>query len=83
MAFKTKTMHGYECARCERFVEATGPFDADKPTGYFIRIERVTEAQRHYVTDEVFLCDKDCLVDFVQYGISSATAPWRPIGATR
>lgn len=81
MTFQTKTIGGYECARCGEFTEADGPFDADKPSGYFITVERVTSAKKHYVTGEVYLCDKECLINFMQYSISSSSTEWRPIGS--
>jgi hypothetical protein len=69
----------YRCERCGASREAATPFDADKPDGYFIKVERVTNHQ-HARSKEIFLCEKDCLLGFVRYGISGATTPWAPIG---
>lgn len=75
-----KTIVGYQCERCEAVSPADSVFDDDKPEGYFLSIERVTEAQNHYRSEMLYLCTKECLIDYFQYGIGQSTVPWRPIG---
>lgn len=82
MALIEKTIFGYVCERCGGIRQAASAFDADKPEGYFLKIERVTAAHNHSRSSELFLCDKDCLMEYIQFGISSSTVPWTPIGET-
>lgn len=80
MAFTEKKILGYECERCGAVIEAESPWTDDYPEGYYLTIRRVTEAQNHYLSDIIYLCSKECLIDFVTYGISAATEAWRPVG---
>lgn len=76
---KTKQVVGWECASCGVFVETKTPWSDDYPEGYFVTVRRVTEAQIHSETDTLYLHTKDCLIDFVTYGISNNAEMLRPI----
>lgn len=75
-----KTVTVYECARCGEETYADTPFRDDAPEGYYTTVRRVTEYRNHSVTPEVYLCSKECLIEFFQYEISAHAAPVVPIG---
>lgn len=79
MAFTEKTVYGYTCERCGTHVEAVSPWSDDYPEGYFVTMRRVTEMQNHSISDLLFFDTKDCLVNYMMYGISSSTSALRPI----
>ena len=70
----------YRCEGCDNLVPVATPFQADKPAGYFINLRRVTAARNHSITEELYLCTKDCMIEYMQHGISASTTPFRPIG---
>jgi hypothetical protein len=80
MSLVTKTTHGYECVSCGAIVPADSPFNTDAPEGYYFSVRRVTESHNHTMTPELFTCDKECLINFVTYGISHNAIPVEPIG---
>lgn len=77
---KTETITFYECERCGTRREAATWHADDKPEGYYIHVRRVTPGRYHRISDELFLCTKDCLLEFFTYGVSGATEDFRPIG---
>lgn len=80
MTLVERSITGYKCGRCGSVVEAKSPWSDDYPEGYFLTIRRVTESQSHYLSDLIYLCTKECLVEFAQFGVSAATQTWRPVG---
>lgn len=79
MGLKKQIIVGFECENCQKVVAADSVFSEDYPEGYFVHLRRVTQAHNHYITGEIFFCDKDCLVNFMQYGITASTRNWSPI----
>lgn len=67
--------YAYECNRCQAIVEVPSHNPPDLPPGYHLHIRRVTQASNHYAGGPIFLCSKQCLVEWAQYGISSSIQP--------
>ncbi|QIG58283.1 hypothetical protein SEA_SKOG_131 [Gordonia phage Skog] len=84
-AAKTRQVTYYQCAygRCGKQIEVESPYRSDAPEGYYFSVRRVTEYQNHTVTPELFCCSKECLVNFMQYGISNNAVPDTPIGSDK
>ena len=80
MSLVTQTVTGYKCEWCEEVFPAASVFDDDKPEGYFVTVERVTESHNHSRSPQLFLCSKECFLEYIQYGIGHSTVPWQPIG---
>ena len=66
---------GIQCDRCEEIVATA--HDKDRPEGYYIApqgLVRVTQAKKRRTnTQELYLCSKECLIEFVKYNISQST----------
>ncbi|QDF18556.1 hypothetical protein SEA_PUPPER_70 [Gordonia phage Pupper] len=80
-AAKTRQVTYYQCAygRCGKQVEVESPYRDDAPEGYYFSVRRVTEYRNHSVVPEVFVCSKECLINFMQYEISHYAVPDTPI----
>lgn len=76
-------MTRYTCRRCGEVKIVGSPFKEDAPEGIFITIRKVTEAGNHFLTDEIYTCSKECAVAVVQYGITSNSVAFRPVGRKR
>lgn len=80
MSFTKVEVQGYECAACGKLVPATSPWSADRPEGYYFAITRVTPGLHHKQTPELYVCDKDCLLEFMNFGITHHSQEVVPIG---
>ena len=69
----------YDCDQCSKSVPAKSAANADRPTGYYFHVRRVTELFKHHMTDgELFFCSKPCAEQYVQYGMSRSYEPVMP-----
>lgn len=76
----TEQVNAYRCQDCDALVLAQSDAGKDRPEGYYVHMRRVTESGVQSVTGEMFFDEKECLVHYMQYGISRSTTPQRPIG---
>lgn len=70
----------YECAACGKKTYADSPYSEDAPEGVYLALRRVTAAQSHYQTPELYTCSKECAIALVQYGIHNHAEYVEPIG---
>lgn len=73
----------YECNSCGSLKKAESAFQADKPNGFWIDLQKVTgERYRHHAKtpEPVFYCTKECLLRGMQFQISHIVQPTDPIG---
>lgn len=63
----------YECDSCENEVSVGSMDPEDMPPGYHIFLRRVTRAKHHRISDAMFFCTKDCLLDGMQFRITHLT----------
>lgn len=63
----------YECESCEREISVPSMDPEDMPQGYHMFLRRVTKAKKHRISDALFFCSKDCLIDGMQFRITHLT----------
>ena len=68
--------HGFECERCDLIQEVRNE-SSNPPPGYHFpprAFRRITEQNKVWSNPkDIWLCSKECFIEFVQYGISHAT----------
>lgn len=73
----------YTCADCEQHKVGNSPFEADKPAGFYLDLQKITGEKypHHYKTPaQVFFCTKECMINGLQFGISGLVEETVPIG---
>jgi hypothetical protein len=73
-----RVAHGLACDTngCDVIVPVRNP--TSKCEGYYVTVERVTEALNHYITEELFFHSKDCMLATLTYGLNHG--PLQPMG---
>ena len=64
-----RVAHGVECDCCESLTPVRGP--TSMPEGYYVVLERVTEAGNRLSSDQLFFCSKECLIDAMKWHTSA------------
>lgn len=76
MALETEVVeYAFKCDGCDSITKAKSHDPEHMPAGYHIHLRRVTFALKHLVSGALYFCCKDCLVNAMQYQISSLTQP--------
>jgi hypothetical protein len=63
--------HAYVCDDCAKVVPAESEQPTDRPVGFFMNLYQVTNGGVHQGTRLLFFCDKKCLMNAMQYRLSS------------
>jgi hypothetical protein len=64
------TSYGYRCDNCDELIEAPSDRLEDRPTGYYLQVERITGTLNRYISEILFFHSKECLLNAMQFKLS-------------
>lgn len=74
MALETEVVeYAFRCDGCGSITKAESHDPEHMPSGYHVHLRRVTAALKHSTSGPLYFCCKGCLVNAMQYQISSLT----------
>lgn len=74
MALETEVVeYAFRCDGCGERIKTESHEPEHMPSGFHLHIRRVTTAGNHRLSGPLYFCNKACLVNAMQYQLSSLT----------